>query len=81
MECKNACEDPNKGFEFSFEDLEKLDNQSTLGTFHTHPNQSNNLSYEDYESFMNYPALVHYIIGNDGVKSYKIIEGKLVNAS
>lgn len=81
VECSNVCEDPENGFEFSFEDLEKLDDPNTLGTFHTHPNHSNNLSYEDYESFLNYPVLVHYIIGNDGVKSYKIVGEKVVNAS
>lgn len=80
MECKNNCEDPNNGFEFSLEDQLKLDEADTLGTFHTHPGQSNNLSYEDYESFMAYPSLIHYIVGIEGVKSYKVLEGKLVNA-
>ena len=81
MECNNACEDPENGFEFSFEDLEKLDDPNILGTFHTHPNHSNNLSYEDYESFLNYPVLTHYIIGDNGVKSYKIVREKVVNVS
>lgn len=81
VECKNVCENPDQGFELSFEDLMKLDNQDSIGTFHTHPKQDANLSYEDYESFLGYPRLTHFIIGKDGVKSYKVIEGKLINVS
>lgn len=80
VECKNICEDPNNGYEMSYEDMDKLDDSNTLGTFHTHPGKSANLSFEDYESFMSYPGLVHYIIGEEGVRSYKVIEGGLVNA-
>lgn len=79
VECKNTSINPEQGFEMSFEDMDLLDTPTTIGTFHTHPGQSANLSYEDYESFMSYPSLVHYIVGENGVKSYKVIEGKLVN--
>lgn len=65
----------------SFEDQDRLDDSDVIGTFHTHPNGSSNLSYEDYESFISYPNLVHYIIGEDGVRSYKVLDGRLVNAS
>ncbi len=79
VECKNTCINPEQGFEMSFEDMDLLDAPTTIGTFHTHPGQSANLSYEDYESFMGYPMLTHYIIGENGVKAYKVIEGELVN--
>lgn len=65
----------------SFEDLDRLDEADTLATFHTHPGQSANLSYEDYESFMGYPYLTHYIIGADGIKSYRVVNGRLLNES
>lgn len=61
--------------------MDKLDLPEVVGTFHTHPNASANLSFEDYESFMGYPRLTHYIIGKDGVKVYKVINGVLINAS
>ena len=79
MECKNTCEEPTSGYEMSFEDMDRLDDPTVIGTFHTHPGQSANLSYEDYESFMSYPMLTHYIVGKDGVRAYKVIEGKLIN--
>lgn len=65
----------------SYEDMNKLDEPDTLGSFHTHPGKSGNLSYDDYESFMAYPGLVHYIVGSDGVKAYKVIDGRLMNES
>lgn len=65
----------------SFDDQDRLDEEDVVGTFHTHPNASANLSFEDYESFMGYPRLAHYIIGKDGVKKYKVINGALINAS
>ena len=80
-ECKNISDNPNDSYEMSYEDMDKLDDSDTLGTFHTHPNKSGNLSYDDYESFMAYPGLVHYIVGSDGVKSYKVVNGRLLNES
>ena len=80
-ECKNIAENPNEGFELSFDDLDKLDNSDTLGTFHTHPGESGNLSYGDYETFMAYPSLKHYIIGKDGIKVYRVVDGRLLNES
>lgn len=81
QECENVCEKPYGGYEMSFEDMDKLDNPDTIGTFHTHPGGSSNLSFEDYESFMSYPRLTHYIIGKEGVRAYKVIDGVLRNAS
>ena len=81
VECENVCEDPENGYEMSYEDMDKLDDSDTMGTFHTHPSRSANLSFEDYESFMAYPGLTHYIVGEDGVRSYKVIGGELINVS
>lgn len=80
VELPNICDDPYNGFELSFENQDKLDDPNTLGTFHTHPSREANLSVDDYESFLAYPRLTHYIIGSDGVRSYKFINGVFVNA-
>lgn len=80
-ECKNVSENPEEGYEMSYEDMDKLDNTDTVGTFHTHPGKSANLSYEDYETFMAYPGLKHYIVGKEGVKAYKVVDGRLLNES
>ena len=79
IECVNINDDPLIGYRMSYDDMDKLDDPDTIGTFHTHPNASANLSYGDYESFMAYPYLVHYIVGEDGVKTYKIIDGSLID--
>lgn len=31
-----------------------------------------NLSGEDYQAFINWPQLLHHIIGNDGVRTYEV---------
>lgn len=80
-ECKNTSENPSESYEMSFEDMDKLDSSDTLGTFHTHPNESANLTYDDYETFMAYPGLKHYIIGKDGVRVYAVVDGRLLNES
>lgn len=67
-------EDPEKDFEISCEDMLKLDDPNTLGTFHTHPNASSNLSMSDYISFLNYPRLIHYIYGIHGLRKFRVVE-------
>lgn len=52
--------------------MKKLDDENTLGTFHTHPNSSSNLSAKDYFSFLSYPRLKHHIYGKQGLKSFRI---------
>lgn len=69
------------GYAMSYEDMDRLDDPDTVGSFHTHPGHSGNLSYDDYASFLAYPSLVHYIIGSDGVKIYKVVNGRLLNES
>lgn len=70
---------PEKGFSLSLEDQERLNSPDTIGTFHTHPGSSSNMSYEDYLSFYSYPRLTHYIYGEQGLMIYKMIEGVLIN--
>ena len=81
IELSNASDNPEKSFSLSIKDQELLDSPDTIGTFHTHPGSSSNLSYEDWLSFYSYPRLTHYICGEQGVITYKIQEGILVNVS
>lgn len=78
IELKNVAENPEQGFEISTEDLSKLDDPNTIGTFHTHPNGSSNLSMDDYMSFLNYPRLVHYIYGQQGLKKFQVREDFII---
>lgn len=49
-----------------------------IGTWHTHPNTSPNLSVEDYEWFTNYPHLNHFIVGNFETWRYYVEDGALL---
>ncbi len=69
IEIQNMSQAPESSFMISANDRHQYDSQ-IRATWHTHPNQSCNLSGEDYESFMDWPEVYHFIIGNDGVKCY-----------
>lgn len=70
VEVKNNHPNPELGFDISAEDLIKFED-SVTATWHTHPNTNANLSVHDEGAFWMYPDLVHYIIGNDGIRSYR----------
>lgn len=70
IECENVHIEPLNNFALNFDKLEEL--ETAYGTFHTHVDKSSNLSKEDYDSFQNWPNLVHFIIGNDGISCYKV---------
>jgi len=70
IEVDNICADPEQGFMIKTEDILQYADIATA-TWHTHPNVNSNISDEDYVTVKNWPKLVHYIIGNDGVSCYK----------
>ena len=61
FEVKNNHPSSDNNFMFSCEDLDKLDSENVIATFHTHPNKSSNLSREDYDAFVNWEKLLHFI--------------------
>lgn len=67
---------PNKveGFAFSVNDLDKLENEDVIATFHTHPNGKANLTREDSIAFRNWSEFLHFIVGKDGIMCYKVTE-------
>jgi proteasome lid subunit RPN8/RPN11 len=67
---------PNKieGFSFKIEDLERLEDEEVVATFHTHPNGKSNLSKEDCVAFKNWSNLLHFIVGKDGISCYKVTD-------
>lgn len=71
-EVKNNHPEKSNNFMFSCEDLEKLEDDNVIATFHTHPNKTSNLSKEDYEAFLNWEKLLHFIIGKDRISCYKV---------
>ena len=75
IEVKNTSEKPYDGFIVAAEDIiHYTEERGAIATWHTHPNQDANLSGEDNKIFLNWPDLIHFIIGNDGVRAYKYDE-------
>lgn len=67
VEVQNAHPHPDKGFMIP---VKELHGKKVVGTWHTHPGQSATLSQDDYLGFSNWPGLLHYIVGTDGVRCY-----------
>lgn len=79
-EFENTSENPNEGFEvlLTIETLELL--KDAVGTWHTHPGASANLSVEDHETFVSWPDWEHAIIGEDDIRWYRVDRGMVINA-
>ncbi len=77
VEVENVCPDPRNGFEVTGDDLIHYVPLASA-TWHTHPGKSKVLSREDYNGFMNYPDLTHFIVGVDGIAKYIVQEGELI---
>ena len=75
-EVANIHQMPSEHFDVSAEDLIKYC-EGAIGTFHTHPGRTNNLSVNDQQAFLAWPHLTHYIVGSDGVQAY-VVEGHIV---
>lgn len=79
VECDNVHINPIEGFCFSFDDLDKLEeDEKIIATFHTHPNGNKNLSKEDFTAFTNWSNLLHFIVGKDGFSCYKVTDRNTV---
>jgi proteasome lid subunit RPN8/RPN11 len=77
VEVENEDPNPEQGFSVCAEDLITF-GERAVATWHTHPGASSNLSMLDASAFLCWPDLTHYVIGNDGIKSYAVTNGKVV---
>jgi proteasome lid subunit RPN8/RPN11 len=68
---------PEEGFRIEVSEMIAHEDD-LLGTWHTHPKTSSVLSHEDMEGFANWPHLVHFIVGTDGVRAYQFDDGFLM---
>lgn len=67
-------------FEVSLEELNaNLDKSWAI--WHTQPNRTSQLSYEDYVGFLNFPEHKHIVIGLDGLRVYKVEDGHVLKDS
>jgi proteasome lid subunit RPN8/RPN11 len=77
VETPNKHEDPKSGFVIDPVSLLEFEDKM-VGTWHTHPAQKANLSQEDYVGFLNWPSLMHFIIGVDGVRLFVVEDGLVI---
>ena len=80
VEVINICENPKEGFAVAGADLVRF-TPIAQATWHTHPGSDSNLSANDWHSFLNWPELEHYIIGNDGITKFVVQNGEVLVAS
>lgn len=75
----NISNDPENSFMVLGEDILRWGlHPETTASWHTHPGRNANLSVADYESFLNYPLLLHYIIGKNEIRVYRVEDGTVI---
>lgn len=78
IELKNVHVEPTSGFEIDPEDiLRYIDRIDSI--WHTHPNSPSVLSGEDKLCMEAWPQVTHKIVGDDGITTYKVINGAVLN--
>lgn len=70
QELKNVHPEPLLGFRIDPAEVIKYCDDAEA-TWHTHENEAYP-SGADFLTFVNWPNMVHYIIGSDGVRCYKV---------
>lgn len=83
VELENVAETPEDSFEMSSKAfLELVKTGEVKATWHTHPKSSPVLSGADYATFLNWPDLLHHVIGvEDGkvvVLTYRVEDGVVI---
>ena len=79
VEFKNVSDEPELGFAPDLIDAIPHANDA-VGTWHTHPGGTANLSAEDVNTYVQWPELIHVIAGSDGLRWYSVKNGAVINA-
>lgn len=79
VEFANLAPDPTKNFLPNIAEMIPIEDR-VVATWHTHPEETANLSAEDWKTFVGWPHLLHAIVGTDGVRWYRVQRGAVVNA-
>jgi len=79
FELANIALEPETTFLPASQDYVHLDHPETVATWHTHPRSDNTPSEEDKEAFLAWPHLLHYILGNNGLAAYQILNGEVID--
>lgn len=76
VELENISESSDQTFAFDPDEFAKYYGEA-VATWHTHIGEDANLSFEDYQFFLSWPELGHFIISLKTVWYYEV-EGKTV---
>ena len=80
VELENVHPEPKTGFEIDAEEiLRYIDDIAVI--WHTHPGSTGVLSGEDKLCILQWPNISHAIVGEDGIRTYKVVDGAVVNES
>ncbi len=79
VELINVSNDRVKGFSVSGEDLMTwFASGQAKSSWHTHDGKSANLSADDYQGFLNWPEMDHYIISHSAIHRYYTVNGAVL---
>lgn len=82
VELTNTSPDPENQFRINPADTIAHMKKGVTATWHTHPTSTPNLSGEDYQCFLNWDDLDHYVIGRRDekvhVERYAVEDGMVV---
>ncbi len=80
IEVRNVALEPENSYEMDpIGVLEYID--QAIATWHTHPKGPSGLSGEDHKGFLYWPKLEHLVISPDGVRSYRVDNGVVVECA
>lgn len=77
VECRNVAPEPEDTFDVAPEEI-LLYCDLAAATWHTHPGGGSNLSVGDRETFLLWPDLLHYIVGENSITCYRIENGNVL---
>lgn len=80
VEVENISDDPENSFLVSIADVKRYGSEATA-TWHTHPNHHRNLSMHDYQTFLTWNHLHHFIVGTNGIREYYVEGGDVYVAA
>lgn len=76
-EFKNQSQTPGKTLLVDRQSIEPF-LPMAVASWHTHPENSVNLSCHDYAMFLTMPSLTHYIITETRIRSFVVSNGKVM---
>lgn len=77
VECRNCAPEPKDTFDVSPEEILQHCDEA-IATWHTHPGAGSNLSVGDRETFLLWPNLLHYIVGETDITCYRVDKNMVV---